>query len=228
MTTSATLYRAWRHIALPALGAATLLACSGNASSPAAQSSASTLYESGVTFAEFLDDADRREDTWHGNFGAAEVPESLLERARAAGGSWRMLVVAEDWCGDSANTIPYVAHLADLLDNVEMRVVDSEVGRAVMEAHPTPDGRAATPTVVLMDEAGSEVGCFVERPAELQTWFLEQEDQLEEDDLYDQKYQWYDDDAGATTVREVVEMIEGAASGAYVCSGASTAASSEG
>lgn len=202
---------------MPALAAVALLACSGNTSSPAAQSTASTLYESGVTFTEFLDAADRREDTWHGNFSAAEVPESLLERARAVGGSWRLLVVAEDWCGDSANTIPYVAHLSDLLDNVDLRVVDSEVGRAVMEAHPTPDGRAATPTVVLMDDQGSEVGCFVERPVELQAWFLEQEDRLDEDELYAQKYQWYDDDGGATTIREVVEMIEGAASGSTVC-----------
>lgn len=200
------------------LAAVFLVACTGSTASSAAQASAASLYDSGVTFAEFLDAADRREETWHGNFAAAEVPASLLERARAAGGSWRLLVVAEDWCGDSANTIPYVAHLADLLENVDLRIVDSEVGRAVMEAHPTPDGRAATPTVVLMDPSGSEVGCFVERPAELQTWFLEQEDQLEEDDLYDQKYQWYDDDAGAATIMEVVQMIEAAASGSYACS----------
>ena len=207
-----------KGLLMPVLGAAAIMACSGNASSPAEQSTAASLYESGVTFAEFLDAADRREETWHGNFNGAEVSSALMQRARAAGGSWRMLVVAEDWCGDSANTIPYVAHLADLLDNVELRIVDSEVGRLVMESHPTPDGRAATPTVVLLNDEGDEVGCFVERPTDLQTWFLDQEHQLEEEDLYDQKYKWYDDDAGATTLAEIVSMIEGAASGSHVCS----------
>ena len=207
-----------KGLLMPVLGAAAIMACSGNASSPAAQSTAASLYESGVTFAEFLDAADRREETWHGNFDGAEVSSDLMQRARAAGGSWRMLVVAEDWCGDSANTIPYVAHLADLLENVDLRIVDSEVGRSVMETYPTPDGRAATPTVVLLNDEGHAVGCFVERPTDLQTWFLDQENQLEEDDLYDQKYQWYDDDAGATTLAEIVSMIEGAASGNHVCS----------
>lgn len=205
-------------IVAPVIAAVVLLACSGNVSSPAAQSTAASLYTSGITFADFLKAADRREDTWQGNFGAAQVSDDLLERARATGGPWRMLVVAEDWCGDSANTIPYVAHLADLLDNVDLRIVNSEVGLPVMEAHPTPDGRPATPTVVLLNESGAEVGCFVERPSELQTWFLDQEDKLEEEDLYAQKYEWYDDDAGSATVAEIVAMLEGAASGDHVCS----------
>ena len=210
--------RAMTQVLAPVLGSMVVLACSGNGASPAAQSTAPSLYDAGITFSEFLDAADAREHTWNTNYSAAEVPADLLERALAIGGSWRLLVVAEDWCGDSANTIPYVAHLADLLDNLEIRIVDSEVGRPAMEAHPTPDGRAATPTVVLLDGDGQEAGCFVERPSELQTWFLEQENVLDEDTLYARKYAWYDDDRGLSTVREVVEMLEGAAAGNPVCS----------
>jgi len=175
------------------------------------------LYEGGVPFGEFLDAAEQRRDTWHANYREGTVPADVLERARAIGGTWRILAVAEDWCGDSAHTIPYIARLVEAVDGLEMRVVNSTVGRNVMEAHRTPDGRASTPTVLLLNEDFEEVGCFIERPSSLQSWFLENESKLEEDDLHDQKYAWYDEDRGAQTVAEVVEIMESAARGAPVC-----------
>ncbi len=175
------------------------------------------LYEGGIPFDEFLDAAHRRRDTWHANYREGTVAADVLERARAIGGTWRILAVAEDWCGDSANTIPYIARLVEAVDGLEMRVVNSTMGRSVMEAHRTPDGRASTPTVLLLNEHFEEVGCFVERPSALQAWFLENESKLEEDDLYDQKYAWYDEDRGAQTVGEIVEIMESAARGAPIC-----------
>lgn len=175
------------------------------------------LYSDGITFDAFLADADRRVETWNDNYGNAAIPAEVLERARSIPGSWRVLAVAEDWCGDSANTIPYLAKLVEQVEGLEMRVVDSEVGRAVMAAHPTPDGRPATPTVVVLDAEGADVGCWVERPAALQDWFLEAEGTVEDEQLYDRKYAWYDWDVGNSTVREIVGVIEAAAAGTPLC-----------
>lgn len=176
------------------------------------------LFQQGVTFDVFLDEADRRRDTWHGNYERARVPDALLARAQAIPGQWRVLVMAEDWCGDSANTIPYLARLLEQLDQVEMRVVNSEVGAAIGEAHQTPDGRSATPTVVVLDERGNDVGCWVERPTALQEWFLAESTENGADDaLYDRKYAWYDWDVGQSTMAEVTDVLAGAAAGTPVC-----------
>jgi hypothetical protein len=175
------------------------------------------LYDRGVPFSEFLQSADQRRDAWHANYARGVVPGPLLDRMRSIQGQWRMLVVAEDWCGDSANTIPYVARLVEAVEGLEMRVINSEAGRAVMESHPTPDGRPATPTIVLMDAMGGEIGCFVERPASLQSWFLANEEGLPERELYDRKYAWYDQDRGEETVTEIVGILEAAAAGATRC-----------
>jgi hypothetical protein len=127
-------------------------------------------------------------------------------------------VVAEDYCGDSANTVPYVASLADELDNLDIRVVDSRAGRGVMEAFPTPDGRGATPTMVLLDDQGEAVGCLVEQPRPLQEWWLGEAKEIEDEQArFDEKYAWYARDAGTSTTTEVVEMMAGAAAGTPVC-----------
>lgn len=175
------------------------------------------LYEQGQTYTQFRDTAKKRRVAWRENYTNARVPEALLARVAAVPGAWRLLVVAEDWCGDSANTIPYVAKLVDRASNLEMRIIRSKAGRKIMETHRTPDGRAATPTVLLLDAAFDEVGCWIERPFELQEWFLASRPTLEEDTLLEQKYAWYDEDQGQQTLEEIVRIIEAAAVGERVC-----------
>jgi len=176
------------------------------------------LYESGRTYADFLDRATRRAELWHGNTERSEaIDPELVARARAVGGTWYLLAVAIDSCSDSVNTIPYLARLVDLVDGLDMRIVDPEAGRAVMEAHPTPDGRPATPTVLLLDERFEEAGCFIERPPTLQRWILENPEGLAADDLFTRKMAWYDEDSGAETVETFVEILEAAGSGRTVC-----------
>jgi thioredoxin family protein len=175
------------------------------------------LYSRGQTFAEFLTAAKSRREAWLGNYAAAAVSVQLLKRARAVPGRWRLLIVADDWCGDSVNTIPYLARLADSLPAVELRIVTSRDGRWVMERHRTPDGRAATPTVVLLDSTGAGVGCFVERPAALREWLEANRPRLSERGLQQGRDAWRRRDGGQATVREVVELLEAAARGRPLC-----------
>lgn len=172
------------------------------------------LYLSGRSYADFLGGATRRAELWHGNTErATEVDPDLVRRAAAVGGTWYFLAVAVDSCSDSVSTLPYLAHLVAMVPGLEMRIVDSTAGRAVMESHRTPDGRAATPTVLLLDAGFDEAGCFIERPPELQTWILENSDWSGQQ-VYEQKMDWYDEDAGHGTVEAFVEMLEAAAGGA--------------
>jgi hypothetical protein len=171
-------------------------------------------YEAGVPFAEFLAGAERRKEQWTGNYARGEALDAtLVARAVAVLGTWRLLVVSVDSCSDSVNTVPYIARLVEQLPNVEMRVIGSEVGRAVMEAHRTPDGRAATPTVVLLDDQWQDRGCFVERPPVLRGHM----DSLPSDDRFAAKMAWYEQDAGRATVAEIVAMIEAAGRGESQC-----------
>ena len=175
------------------------------------------LYEQGRAYGDFLGAATRRKALWDGNTErATAIDASLVARARAVGGRWHFLAVAVDSCSDSVSTIPYLAELVSRVDGLELRIVDSTVGRAVMETHRTPDGRPSTPTVLLLDDGFEERGCFIERPPALQTWILEQE-LLGTDRLYDEKMAWYDEDAGEDTARAFVEMLEAAARGETVC-----------
>ena len=175
------------------------------------------IYKKGISFSEFLSKAERRKDRWDRNFENSEVDEDLLERARAIGGSWKLLAVAVDGCSDSVSTIPYLASLEAAVDGLEMRIVDSTVGRQVMMDHLTADGREATPTVVLLNDEFQEVGCFIERPALLQAWATENKEKLDSREYLTQKFAWYDGDAGRHTVEAIIHLMEEAADGKTGC-----------
>jgi hypothetical protein len=176
-----------------------------------------TLYAAGQTFSQFLDSTRRRRDAWRRNYAEARTEPAALARAAAISGRWRLLVVTVDACSDSVSTIPYIAKLDEAVDAIELRIIDSQAGRRVMEAHPTPDRRAATPTIVLLDAEGNEVGCWVERPSPLQAWVLGEGAKLPDDEFYARKMDWYDADHGRETVKDIVAMIEAAAAGRPAC-----------
>jgi protein SCO1/2 len=180
---------------------------------PAAQTAATEidyagLYAKGVTFEEFVNAATARKSQWQQNYERAEPSRDVREGVRLKDLPWRILVVATASCSDSVNTIPYLAKLVNASEGkLQLRIVEPSIGRPVMEAWRTPDGRAATPTVVLMRTGRPYVRGWSERPAELQTWYLEKRNVLDRADLAAQKQKWYDDDAGRKTLDEIVAMM---------------------
>jgi Thioredoxin len=159
------------------------------------------IYAKGITFAQFLDAADELKEEWQENFANAKVDEASRARARSLKGPFRLLVVAEDWCHDSVSTVPYLAKLADASpDTIALRIVHKDEGEAVMAAHRTPDGRSATPTIVVLDANGVVKGAISERPAALWEYWKEHWKR-------DERRQWYAGDQGRHAIAEILDII---------------------
>ena len=110
---------------------------------------AASFYGRGQTLDQFLDHAKSQRALWLKNAARTDIPSDLVVRLKRVSGGLRFLIVAEDWCPDSVNTVPYVVRLGALA-GVETRIVDRTVGQVLMSRHRTPDGRTATPTVILL------------------------------------------------------------------------------
>jgi len=163
------------------------------------------VYAQGMTWDEFLAGAKVQRDVWLQNVGR-EAPPALVERFKRAGNGLSLLIVTADWCPDSAHSVPYIAKLATEA-GVEVRVVDFRTGKSIMDAHRTPDGRASTPTVILL-RGDKEVASWVERPASLQWWYLGMADETSEKELLERKMSWYDWNRGADALNEIVVLAE--------------------
>ena len=69
----------------------------------------------------------------------------------------------------------------------------------------------------MLNEHGDKVGCWSERPAVLQNWWLDNPDNLEGREKLDRKFEWYDEDAGSETLREILEIVKAASDGSPQC-----------
>lgn len=209
---------------LAAVLVASLLSCApavpASAAPVAASMPDSTLqatFDRGITFQQFVDAAVARREGWLRLQREAVVSPSLVARARAVGGTWRLLVIARDGCGDSMNLVPYAARLADSVPTLTLRIVSMAEGEAVANTHRTQDGRTATPTFVLLNAQGADVGCLVELPAPLRQWTYTARKTVSSDSLHRYRDTFYAQDRGASLATELVELLEAAKAGTPRC-----------
>ncbi|MDQ3069187.1 MAG: thioredoxin family protein [Acidobacteriota bacterium] len=166
------------------------------------------LFDRGQAFDAFFDSISARRESWSATQAAADVPDAIAARARALSRTWRILAIAEDRCSDSAASLPYVAKLAAAAPGrLSLRIVDARAGRAAMEAHRTPDGRAATPTLIFIRDDG-EIRAWIERPGALVAWISEQKARDPKFDVLAGKTKWYADDAGRSTLADILTLLE--------------------
>ncbi len=194
-----------RTVALTILFAAVAVSAHAQVEQPD-RSRFEAAYGEGITFDMFLRDANRQVRRWTRNFDNGAPSAAALEAAAAIEGNYRLLVVAAAGCSDSVNTVPYIARLVEATPKLAMQMVDADVGRFVMSAYRTPDDRGATPTVVVLDDNYAFVGAWIERPTELQDWWLAHPE-IRVGEKVRQKQIWYDEDAGEQTVGEILALI---------------------
>lgn len=169
-------------------------------------------WDRGYTWSAYLEDeVQTNRALWEGVTRGVKLPEWALEQARAAGGEWKLLVISEDWCGDASNTVPVIAALAEAAPNLEIRIVKRDVNPELMDAYLTGTARSI-PLAIVLDGDFRPVGRWGPRPAELQDFVLREKaaGTRPAGEIYRDVRAWYARDRGETTLREVLEVIEGA------------------
>ena len=162
-----------------------------------------TLWDQALPYPEFLAASTKHKGLWEGIYAIARLPV-WATGALAPGARRRLLVLAEDWCGDASSTIPLVAKLVDQLPGFELRVLRRDENPAVMDQYLT-NGSRSIPIVIALDQDYRELGHWGPRPRVLQAWVMANRGTVPKAELYPKIRQWYARDHGESTVREVLE-----------------------
>lgn len=160
------------------------------------------LWEVALPYERFVAASEQHRGLWEGIYRLMRVPEWAFQ-AVPPGTRRRLLVIAEDWCGDASSTIPAVARFADVVPGMELRVLRRDEHPELMDRYLT-DGARAIPIVIVLDETWRELGHWGPRPAALQAFVMENRPLVPKAELYPQVRRWYARDRGETTLREVL------------------------
>jgi hypothetical protein len=161
-----------------------------------------TLWDRALTYPAFLAASTKHKGLWEGIYSIARLPEWAV-RAFPPGVRHRLLVIAEEWCGDASSTVPLVAKLVDQVPGLELRILRSDEYPEVMDRYLT-NGSRSIPIVIALDEDFRELGHWGPRPRELQAWVMANRATIPKAELYPKVRQWYARDRGESTLREVL------------------------
>jgi hypothetical protein len=163
----------------------------------------------GETFTEFLAKPKKYKELWDGLYKRAVVPEAVLLRAKTLTQPMHLLVLSEEWCGDSINTLPLVAKLVEAMPEVDMRILERDKNLDLMDTHLTGRSRSI-PAIMLLDGDYREHGWWGPRPLPLQEWVIREGLALPKDERYKEVRTWYARDHGVTSLTELLDKMEGA------------------
>lgn len=160
----------------------------------------------GESFAQFLERPKKNNDLWNMLYKRAKVSDEIAARVAEIWHPWHLLVLSEDWCGDSLNTLPVVARLTEATPLIDMRIIGRDANLDIMSSHLTGASRSI-PVIMVLDDDFNEHGWWGPRPGPLQTWVMERGLALPKDERYREVRTWYARDHGETALNELLEII---------------------
>ena len=164
-------------------------------------------FRSGATFAALLDRTRDDNGMWEALYKRGRLSETSAARVKLLRRRWHLLILNEDWCGDSVNVIPYLARLKEASPAIDMRIVSRDSNPELMNSHLTGSSRSI-PVVMVLDDAFRERGWWGPRPLPLQTWVIAQGLALDKAERYRQVRMWYARDRGETLIAEILSIME--------------------
>ncbi|PWJ44365.1 thioredoxin family protein [Sediminitomix flava] len=118
------------------------------------------------------------------------------------------VVLTEAWCGDAAHTVPVMAKLAELSENIELQILLRDENLELMDEYLTNGGRSIPKLIAFDAETKEEIGNWGPRPVELQESYMQmraEEKPFEE--IKEVLQKWYNKDKGQTTIQEIVKSV---------------------
>ena len=97
-----------------------------------------------------------------------KVSSELQQKAEALTQKLYWVVLTEAWCGDAAQSIPFLAKVASLSPMIEFKLLLRDENLSVMDAYPTNGARSIPKLIAFNEDLSEELFQWGPRPAELQ------------------------------------------------------------
>ncbi len=165
------------------------------------------IWQDAMTFDQFVAGArPEHQALWQGIYRHAKSPEWAA--GLVDGRKLHLLAITEDWCMDTSNTLPFLARVAEAVPGVDLRLILRESNPHIMDRYLT-NGSRSIPVLIILDEEFRDIGRWGPRPSELQAWVMANRPRLTKAEVVKEERRWYARDKGETTVREVLNSVNG-------------------
>ena len=118
------------------------------------------------------------------------------------------IVISENWCGDSAQSLPIIAKLASINSMIDFKVVLRDKNPEFMNNYLTNEKRSI-PKLIIFDEDFQELTTWGPRPATAQKLMEAMlEEQIEKPERLKKLHLWYAKNSGREIENEIISLVE--------------------
>lgn len=131
------------------------------------------------------------------------VSEHLKEFVSAIDQPQIWMIITEDWCGDSAQNLPYIVKIAELNPLITLKILLRDQNLDVMDLYLTNGKSRSIPKLIAFDENGSELFQWGPRPKLAQEVVDKAiKSGLDKNAYLEKLHSWYSEDKGRTLEKE--------------------------
>jgi hypothetical protein len=122
-------------------------------------------FSKGLTYDEYKAQMTRNRDRLEENERRVELHQEDLAPFRALPRPVKVLVLAEDWCGDVIANLPVLGRIAKDSGKLDVRILLRDQNDDIMQRYLNKGQFKSIPVFVFFDEDFRELGHWIERPA---------------------------------------------------------------
>ncbi|MFN3917172.1 MAG: thioredoxin family protein [Flavobacteriales bacterium] len=134
----------------------------------------------------------------------------LIHKANAIQQAQTWIVITETWCGDAAQNIPVIAHLAGANPKIELKLLLRDEHPEVMENYLTNGGKSIPKLIAFDNESGKELFVWGPRPESAQKLVLNYKNsdkKIPYNEFVKQVQLWYAKDATRSLQNELINLL---------------------
>jgi thiol-disulfide isomerase/thioredoxin len=122
-------------------------------------------FDQGLTYDAFKEQMTRNRDRVEENEQRVDLDKEDLAAFRALPRPVKVVVLAEDWCGDVIANLPVLGRLAKDSGKLDVRIFLRDQNDDIMQRYLNKGQFKSIPVFVFFDDAFRELGHWIERPA---------------------------------------------------------------
>ncbi|MGO3184242.1 MAG: thioredoxin family protein [Aequorivita sp.] len=139
----------------------------------------------------------------------AKISDEAMEAFKNISGKQTWLVISEPWCGDAAQTLPFLNKISQLSENIDLKIVLRDDNLELMDQFLT-NGSQSIPIVIMLDEDKNVLQSWGPRSkaaTKLVSDYKTEHGVI--DDTFKEMLQvWYNNDKGISIVNDILETLE--------------------
>lgn len=136
-----------------------------------------------------------------------KMSEEMRKAVNSISEQQTWVVITENWCGDSAQILPYIATIAKVNPNITFRIILRDSNLDIMENYLT-NGTQSIPKLVAFDKNQNEIFLWGPRPKPAVELFKnEKEAGTLKEEIYPKLHLWYTKNKGKAIEEEFIKLL---------------------